>query len=221
MHQKKLGEFLATLVRQGAIAAPEIPDEAAQFVMEGSGQKVLAAMLAREIPKLRMDINGAPSDFPIWKILQLGTGLTTATDFRTALKKAGCRIGNWANDILGQPTFTASVSVVEQVIRLVVASVAELGFNRGASYEKICARARELGLQLCPPEVGPQLRLQYTDQPLSEWLVIAMEPISDSSGLLSVFYVERDDVGLWLRSCRGDPGDFWLGHYRFVFVSRK
>jgi len=40
-------------------------------------------------------------------------------------------------------------------IDLVVVSVAELGFPREASRAAIFARAEELGLQLCPPEVGP------------------------------------------------------------------
>jgi len=48
----------------------------------------------------------------------------------------------------------------------------------------IYAAAKERGLELCPAEVGPQLRLQYQDQ-LDEWLVIGMEPILGPDGTLA------------------------------------
>ena len=154
-----------------------------------------------------------------WKTIQLGTGLQTADDFRKEVVKAGMKIGDWANDILGKPAFTATTSETE--VELVVASVAELGFKDGATRKDIYVRAQELGLDLCPPEVGPQLRLQYTDQPKGEWLVIAMEPITDSDGDLSLFYVGHDGDERWLSASHGYPGDFWCGHFRFVFLRRK
>ncbi len=163
----------------------------------------------------------AERTFTTWRTLKLGTGLTTASDFRMALNKANCQIGHWANDILGQPAFTASVIVSEAPVNLVIASVAELGFKNGATCLDIYNRAKKLGLELCPAEVGPQLRLQYVDQPLNEWLIIAIEPISDSDGGLRVFGVDRSDDGLWLSSHDGSPRIFWDDDRRFVFVSRK
>ena len=110
--------------------------------------------------------------FKTWKTIKLGTGLKTADDFRKALKKADCNISDWANDIIGKSAF--SVSPEEVDAELVVVSVAELGFKNGATCADIYKRAEELGLALCPNEVGPQLRLQYKDQPngggfASEW----------------------------------------------------
>lgn len=154
-----------------------------------------------------------------WKTIQIGTGLQTADDFRKAVKLASMKIGDWANDILGKPAFTATESVTE--LELVVASVAELGFNGGATRKDIYVRAQELGLDLCPPEVGPQLRLQYMDQPKGEWLVIAMEPIAVSDGNLDLFYVGHVDGGRWLDANSGRPGRFWGGRDRFVFLRRK
>ncbi|MBI4090684.1 MAG: hypothetical protein HY422_01545, partial [Candidatus Komeilibacteria bacterium] len=80
---------------------------------------------------------------------------------------------------------------------------------------------RELGYELCPAEVGPQLRLQYQDQPLNEWLVIAMEAISVSDGNLLVFYVKHLVVGQWLGTYSGSPGYLFNPDGRFVFTRRK
>src|SRR5581483_3717379 len=90
------------------------------------------------------------SQFPVWRTIQIGTGLKTANDFRRALTSAGYRIGTWANDILGR--FTPATE--EKKLDLVAVSVAELGFANGATLRDIYARAKELGLELCPAEVG-------------------------------------------------------------------
>lgn len=154
--------------------------------------------------------------FPTWKTIKLGTSLKNADDFRRDFTAGGFRIGNWGNDILGKHAF--KVSDTEMQVDLVNVSVAELGFKDGATFKDACERAISLGLELCPNEVGPQLRRQYKDQPKGEWLRIAMKPIADSDGHLFVFYVERDDDGLWLRGGSGGPGHFLFGGSRLVFV---
>ena len=158
-------------------------------------------------------------DFKVWKTIKLGTGLKTAGDFRKAIKDNKMRISDWANDILGKPKF--KVAEKETEIDLVLVTVAELGFKNGATREQIYARAKELDLDLCPAEAGPQLRLQYKDQPNGEWLVVAMEPITDSVGGLYLFYVERSDSDLWLHSYYVHPDDVWDAGARFVFSRRK
>ncbi|MEK7630610.1 MAG: hypothetical protein AAB417_01075 [Patescibacteria group bacterium] len=154
-------------------------------------------------------------EFQTWKTIKLGTGLKTADDFRRVLRDS-CRIGDGASDILGKPAFT--VCDTEMELDLVRPSVAELGFKDGATFKDICERGLEYGLKLCPAEVGPQLRLQYRDQPLGEWLIIAMKAIRYSAGDLSVFSVERYDNGLWLSGYDGSPDYFWFSLDRFVFV---
>ncbi len=158
-------------------------------------------------------------DFAPWKSVQIGAGLKTGDDFRAAIKQAGMKIGDWANDILGKPAFT--VATEEITLDLVRPSVADLGFPKGATRKDIYNRAQDLGLGLCPAEVGPQLRLQYPDQPAGEWLFIGMEPIAVSDGGLSVFRVERDGDDRWLHGSYGHPGDVWSPGGRWVFVRRK
>ena len=161
-----------------------------------------------------------PSRFQPWRTIKLGTGLQTVDDFRKAIKKIGNRIGEYANDILGNPEFITT-STKEIKVDLVNVSVAELGFPNGATRKEIYRKAKELGLELCPAEVGPQLRLQYRDQPMNEWLYIGMEPITDSDGNLNVFRVERDGDGRWLDGDDDFLDHVWDGGRRWVFILRK
>lgn len=163
-------------------------------------------------------VSATPKVWKTWKTIKLGTGLQTADDFRKALKSAGVYIHNWANDILGKPAFTVAGSITE--VELVACSVAELGFRNEATLEDIYARAQYLGLDLCPPEVGPQLCLQYMDQLMGEWFFIAMEPIAHSDGRLFLFSVIREGNVRHLRADSGDPDHFY-NKFRFVFRCRK
>jgi len=156
---------------------------------------------------------------PAWKTIKLGTGLKTSKDFISAIEKAGGKVSDWARNILGRKAFTASTKPME--LDLVVVSVAELGFPDGATLKDIYAKAKTFGLELCPCEVGPQLRLQYMDQPNGEWLLVAMEPIAVSDGDPFVFYVVHDADARWLFTGYGNPDHVWIGHYRWVFVRRK
>jgi len=152
--------------------------------------------------------------FKIWRTVKLGSGLKTADDFRKALNDNGFRVSSWADDIL--PAFTVATEATE--VDLVKVTVSELGFKKGARRDQIYERAKELGLELCPPEVGPQLRLQYKDQPNEEWIFVGMEPITDSDGDLSVFCVERIDSELWLSSPWSYPDRVWHSGLQWVFV---
>lgn len=154
-----------------------------------------------------------------FRTIRLGTGLQSQDDFQRALLFKNCRITSWTKDIMGKAEFTVASGETE--IDLVAASVAELGFMDGAQCQEIYERAREFGLEPCPPEVGPQLRLQYKDQPEGEWLLIAMEPIIGTDGRLLVFSVGHDEYGPCLTSGDGRPEAYWREFNRWVFLRRK
>ena len=157
-----------------------------------------------------------PREFATWKTIKIGTQ-KSVKDLTKALTGNGFRISDWAADILKKTTLAQT----ETEIELVLVTVADLGFTKATRRDAIYNRAKELGLDLVPPEVGPQLRLAYTDQPMGEWLLMGMEPIAGSGGRLRVFSVVRREDGLWLRTHYGVPGREWSPGNRWVFARRK
>jgi hypothetical protein len=158
------------------------------------------------------------SEIPIWKTIALGE-YKGVNAVRTALDKAPCPIavGDWADEILGRPAFPFSKTKAE--VDLVVFSVADLGFTKkGASLRDIHTRALALGLEMCPAEAGPVLRLNYLNQPIGEFLHIAMRPIARYSGELVDFTLANGGAGFLLVGADGRPEVVLPGAARFVFV---
>ena len=106
-------------------------------------------------------------------------------------------------------------------VELVKITVAELGFKDGATRKDIHERAFELGLKLCPNEVGPALRLQYTDQPMGKWILVAMESITGSDGDFYMFTTVRDSDSVWLHGDSGYPVHLWDADDQWVFSRGK
>lgn len=102
-------------------------------------------------------------------------------------------------------------------IELVRLTVRDLGFANGATIDQIYQKANEFSLELCPPEVGPAYRVQYTDQPMNEYLLIAMEQISGPGGGPGVFGLDRGAGGVWLGRGFAGPSYPWGPGDGFVF----
>jgi hypothetical protein len=185
---------------------------------------VAAAAAQAESPGACQDSHhaAAPSDATvsadrqIWKTITLGS-YASARELRQALRAAACGIGELAGEMLYRPAFKVSETPME--VDLVVRSVGALGFDAdGASLADIYTRARGLGLELCPHEVAPQLRLQYLDQPLGEFLHIAMEPAVAPSGDVAYFILGNGGAGLMIIA-GSVPAEVKLAPaVRFVFV---
>ena len=153
--------------------------------------------------------------FPIWKTIELG-GFKTADDFRKAINGVRMKISTWANDILGRSVITNRKVKLD----LVMLTTAELtGKKEGGTTAEVFAGAARLGLEKCPAEAGPQLRLQYQDQLNGEWIIVGMKPITGSGGGLGMFSVMRGDSGLlWLDGGPwGGSDGIWYPGGRWVF----
>ncbi len=135
------------------------------------------------------------------------------------LEQAGINISQYAKSMLKNSEFVPGKNPEEAtLIRL---TVADLGFKSSATTDQIYERAQILGLELCPPDTGPNYRLKYRSQPLGEWFYMGMKQITDSDGGPLVFKLEHRGGGLWLHGAWAEPGDAWRPDSGFVFRLRK
>lgn len=125
-----------------------------------------------------------------------------------------------AEEMMRQRDFsTLETSETIQLIRL---KAKDLGLEGDIDLIQIYNKAKEFNLDLCPPEVGPHLRLQYTDQPLyGDPFIIAMKPIPAHDGHLYVFSLGHHGDGLRLENPWAPPDRRWASTNVFVFRLRK
>jgi hypothetical protein len=168
------------------------------------------------IPGAQSDgVNFNKPDFQIWRKTALGT-YKGVDAYRRALDSAGIKIGDAADEILGRPAF--SYGTMKTDVELVLVSAADLGVETESSLAGVYKRARQVGLELCPAEVGPQLRLDYRNQPLGEALDIAMEPLATYSGDPTILTLVNWGTGLALISRDGRSESMVSPTSRFVFA---
>jgi hypothetical protein len=155
------------------------------------------------------------ADLPVWKRITLGSFSNSLT-LRNALDAIGCHVGGSAAEILARPAFI--VSSTKKEVELVTVSAAALGFETDTvTLAAIYERAKRLGLRIAAAEVGPQLRLQYLDQPIGEFLIIGMDPIKTWSGEAAILNVANGGAGLILIGQDGSANAAISVISRFVF----
>lgn len=157
------------------------------------------------------------TSFPEGKITKyhIEIGGKTKQQLKEELKNKNIQIGNYAQDLLNSKDFITSKTI--EGTDLVRLTVKDLGFPSGATTQEIYQRAQDLGLEFCPAEVGPHLRLNYTG---SELIIIGMKQIFVRGGSPGVFYLYRYADGLWLRTYDAEPSGRWDSRSEFVFRLR-
>jgi hypothetical protein len=166
-------------------------------------------------PRGGKPILGLGAGFGTWKTVTLGT-YRGVERLREDFDQAKLSIGDAADEVLGRPGFAFASERIE--VDLVILSGADLGFDAAASLAEVHARAQQFGFWLCPPEVGPQLRLQYRDQPVGEFLHVAMRPLKSYAGRLVEFTVGNGGAGLVLVGGERSADIQVSPIMRFVFV---
>ena len=188
--------------------------------------------------------------FPTWKTVTLGT-FPNHRSLLAALRKGGYlliiqedddgEIHRPARTIAEARKNSTIVELVERTplastpveVGLVRATLSELGIDgrkdpkrswcllSGPFLADVLRRAEAHGLGICRAEVGPQLRLQYSDQPqggppFGEMVRIGMRSIRLSGGCQpEVFEVYHDVTGRWIGGGEDKydfpiTTDFWI-----------
>ncbi len=171
--------------------------------------------------KLPDNLEHVYTSFPDKKIRResVEIGGKTTEQLIAEMEAAHINISDYAKSMMENRDFVPGKTREEAtLIRL---TVADLGFKTSATTDQIYERAQTLGLELCPPDTGPNYRLKYKDQPLNEWVRIGMKQIADSDGRPRFFRLGRDGGGLWLSNAWATPGREWDPDDGFVFRLRK
>ncbi len=172
--------------------------------------------------KLPATLEHVYTSFPEKKIRRenVEVGGKSAEQLISEIEAASINLSSYARSmLLNKAEFIPTKNPEEMtLIRL---TVGDLGLKTSATTTQIFERAEELGLELCPPDTGPNYRLKYRNQPLGEYFHIGMKPISDSDGRPFVFNLDRSDDGLWLHNDWAVPGNTWDPGSKFVFRLRK
>jgi hypothetical protein len=162
----------------------------------------------------------------ITRTAQVG-GLSKAA-LREELQRNGIALNDAAEQLFASERFTTAATRYDVIT--VELTVGALGFPHGATTAAIVAHAAECGLDLCPLELGPHLRLQYRDQPEgyvgqpvrqhqapSGAITIVSAPLSDDDTVPKGFYLRRINGMLWLRGYRAGADHIWEPDDQLIF----
>ena len=153
----------------------------------------------------------------VWKTISVGT-YPSRSALHDALVARGVEVGDLAGQMLRLPTFKLAAPARLELARIAVRELVP-GSER-TSFADIHAHAIEAGLDLCPAEAGPQLRLQYPEQGLGEYLVIGMEALPTADGTPGCFVIGNGGAGLIIVGRAAGPDEMVASRSRFVFALR-
>lgn len=132
-----------------------------------------------------------------------------------------------AKSMMKNPDFVSSVKErlkKPELVTLVRLKVKDLGFTKNPTIDELYERAEEFGLELCPAETGPHLRLKYEEvfkreQPVESLFIYMNKIIND--GYPVTFHIDRSGSGYSLYGEYAGPGCNWGFYTEVVFRLRK
>ncbi len=141
------------------------------------------------------------------------------------LKAKGIGISDSLHDLLQETRF----STESKTYNLVQFTLRQLGFKEGTGFAQIYPKAQELGLDLCPAEVGPQLCLSYGGSDFRDGCkIIAMKQITmkiiinQEDSYEDPYIFQLFTYGALLKlGTQSVVGLCWTPGTRFLFLSHK
>ncbi|MGG0738851.1 helicase [Niallia taxi] len=164
-------------------------------------------------------------------IRNINIGGLTKSQLIQALQDSTIFINKYGEMLLADDRFIVSSNKYN--LKTVEIAVSNLGLPNGATTPEILHKATELGLHICPLELGPYLRLSYLDQPEDATntskvhqvptgsITVASEPLTEDDEFPKGFYLRKIDGKLWLRGYIADNFHIWNADDRFIFVLSK
>lgn len=166
----------------------------------------------------------------IVKTIQVG-GLTKSELLRK-LEQHSILLNKFAEKLFADDKFTVSDKIYS--VKAVEIKVRDLGFSEGATIPQLFKKVNQVGLKLCPLELGPHLRLEYLDQPEGHSgkpslkhtapyrsITIASEILSKDVDFPKGFYLRRIGGVLWLRGYIADNLHVFEPDDHFVFCQNE
>ncbi len=151
------------------------------------------------------------------------------SDLAKALREHNVQLNSAAEALFEDDRFTTLTQTTN--IEIACLSVADLGFPEGATYDQLIARALNWGLVECPIELGPHLRLQFTDQPEGSVgfpatkhrappgsITVASSPLDGLDETPKGFYLRRINGALCLRGYWSSSDNLWRTEDVLVFA---
>ncbi|OGY36591.1 MAG: hypothetical protein A3E36_03305 [Candidatus Andersenbacteria bacterium RIFCSPHIGHO2_12_FULL_45_11b] len=123
----------------------------------------------------------------------------SGTYYVRAFEKQGIRIGKIVRTLLED----ISLPAVDRAVQtsLIAASNADLDCPSCYTLQTTLAMGHGIArLEYCSLEEVLQFRLEYTDQPMGERFIVAMNPVLKNDNQSHLLSVECNERGLWLYS---------------------
>jgi hypothetical protein len=119
--------------------------------------------------------------------LETDPGIDSPEAALQALKDKNISVHYRAEEIMKRTRFSKK----QQTYNLAKFTLKQLGLQDYTDTQEVYQKIEDLGLELCPAELGPQLRLQDISK---ENMNIAMEPINDDRNILGAFNLRNGNL---------------------------
>ncbi len=178
-------------------------EKLAQLIIESKNN----ALVQKIVDFIREETN-----LTIWGTIINGAGPKTSQGFQEELVKSAIHYSKSGKGILFQPDFESSISSKSQRVNLCVKKTEDILGQEGkkGTTQEIYAGIEKIGGYLLTPESGPNILLQLRHQIKDKWILVAMNPIENSNGVLGIFRLGWDVTDrLWLEDLYDSPNHGW------------